>query len=464
MSAALRDAPLINYEYFVGIGHAGKAVCDDEHRLAARQFAQGSLHKVLVLRVGKGRCLVKHHHGRILQERPRQGYALPLAAREVCAFRAEHGVKSTGKAVDYFAALRHVNGAVHLLQRGVGLAVAYVVEDGGLDELRVLENERHRAHQLGMADVANVRSTYFHRTPVYVVKARHKAGNGCLAAARSSHESYPRALPHGKRYAVKSSLSRRVISRQGTSRRADKVICLTACSLFACQLVTRLLVACLLVSRQLVACLLVNCSRVREDDVFKTYVVALGRLRRGAFGQQLVRGQRVEAAHSLVSLAESLAYVHTFHYALREHWRYENEQHEVNHHLAKPLTHARKYDCHGHEQIGKAVDYYRIERHRPLPEARVVRGGLVILHDGAVEVLEREHRLLKHLYHGYAPDILHGLGVHLFKQGHVLAHELPAARVHGVCHDAHGREHGHEAGQAQPPVECRDEHDGSHGH
>ena len=37
------------------------------------------------------------------------------------------------------------------------------------------------------------------------------------------------------------------------------------------------------------------------------------------------------------------------------------------------------------------------------------------------------------------------------------------ARVHRVCHYAHGNEYGDEAGQTQPPVEGRDEHNGSYG-
>ena len=78
---------------------------DHQHGLALHQRLEGLLYLRLVLRVCKGACLIQHHDGRVLQKRPGQRDALHLAAGEVHALGADHGVQPTRRLFQNIAAL-----------------------------------------------------------------------------------------------------------------------------------------------------------------------------------------------------------------------------------------------------------------------------------------------------------------------------------------------------------------------
>jgi hypothetical protein len=60
-------------------------VSDDQRRASLHQRGKGLLHPVLRFRVQRRRGLVQEQDRRVLEQRPGDGDALPLAARQVGA-------------------------------------------------------------------------------------------------------------------------------------------------------------------------------------------------------------------------------------------------------------------------------------------------------------------------------------------------------------------------------------------
>ena len=150
--------------------------------------------KVLVFGVGKGSSFVEHHDGRIFQNGTGKHYALLLAAREVCSLRSYHGVQPLWQPLDDFPTLREVYGTVHLLDGRIGIAVAYVLQNGGLEQSGVLKHERHVAHQRCLIHVPNVHTAYSQAAFAHVPEAWNEPCDGCLAASGRSHQRNGLAL------------------------------------------------------------------------------------------------------------------------------------------------------------------------------------------------------------------------------------------------------------------------------
>ena len=112
MRAALGDAPVVHHEYLVGVLDGRQTVGNGDDGLAARQLGDRLLDKVLILRVDAGGRLVEDDDGRVLQNGAGNGYALLLAAGELSAALAHHGIIAVGQRHDeVVAAHRAAKGA-----------------------------------------------------------------------------------------------------------------------------------------------------------------------------------------------------------------------------------------------------------------------------------------------------------------------------------------------------------------
>ena len=67
-------------------------MCDDDNCLTLHQLFKSFLDQVFILRVAERCCLIQHNDGRVLDNGPRNGNSLALAAREMDAFGADHRV------------------------------------------------------------------------------------------------------------------------------------------------------------------------------------------------------------------------------------------------------------------------------------------------------------------------------------------------------------------------------------
>ena len=106
----LDDAPLVEDDDPVGVAHGREAVGDDDRRPVPREHVEGAAHRLLAHRVEVRRRLVEDQHGRVLQEGPRDGHPLALAARELGAPLAHHRVEALGQRGDELAERRALDG------------------------------------------------------------------------------------------------------------------------------------------------------------------------------------------------------------------------------------------------------------------------------------------------------------------------------------------------------------------
>ena len=97
MGSALGDPPVVEDEDAVGVADGAQAVRDEEARARAHDALERALHDRLALGVERARRLVEDQDPRVLQQRARDGQALPLAAGEVDAALAEPRAVAVGQ-------------------------------------------------------------------------------------------------------------------------------------------------------------------------------------------------------------------------------------------------------------------------------------------------------------------------------------------------------------------------------
>ncbi len=187
MGAALNDLPIVKHQNFVGVLHSGKAVGDHQDRLFLRQLFKGKLYLVFVLRVREGGGLIQNDDRRVLQNGPCQRDALVLAAGEIGAAAAHHGIKTVGEPVDDLPALRGFGGAQDLFPRGVRPGGTDIFQQGVLEELRVLKDKGNLLYQGLLADLPNINAANQNTALSCIIKAGNELRCGGFAAAGSAY-------------------------------------------------------------------------------------------------------------------------------------------------------------------------------------------------------------------------------------------------------------------------------------
>ena len=139
--SAFDDPALIEHQNLVRVADGREAVRDDERRAAAHRRVDRFLNLAFGFGVERARRLVENHDRRILEERAGDRQALSLAARQVAASFADHGLKAVRRAVDEFARLGLLERKLHLGRGRVGLADAQILLDRAREDERLLEHD-----------------------------------------------------------------------------------------------------------------------------------------------------------------------------------------------------------------------------------------------------------------------------------------------------------------------------------
>ena len=121
---------------------------DGQRRAAGLQFADRRVDLALGLHVEVGRGLVEDQDRRVLEQRPRDGEALALAAGDLGAHLADRRLVAVRQAVDPGLEIRAPRRLVDLGLGRVRLAHADVVADGGVEDVVALGHDRHEVPQL----------------------------------------------------------------------------------------------------------------------------------------------------------------------------------------------------------------------------------------------------------------------------------------------------------------------------
>lgn len=98
MGPLVDDPPPVHDDDEVGVPDGAEPVRDDRHGAPPDELGDGGLHRHLVEGVERARRLVEQDHWRVLEQRPRDGDALPLAAGQGRPALPHGGVEALGQA------------------------------------------------------------------------------------------------------------------------------------------------------------------------------------------------------------------------------------------------------------------------------------------------------------------------------------------------------------------------------
>ena len=174
---------------------------DDDDGPALDQFGQGVLDLRLGLRVREGRRLVEDQDRGVHQERPGDGHALRLPARQV-RVGAHDGVQARGERLDEVGDARMGRAAHDLLVGGAGPAECDVVADRDVEQLGVLEHEGDVAVELLDGDVAQVHPAQGDAAGVGIGEAGDQGRQRGLSRTGGADQGRDRALAHRQAHVV----------------------------------------------------------------------------------------------------------------------------------------------------------------------------------------------------------------------------------------------------------------------
>ena len=129
MSAGLRDAALAQHQDAVGVSHRGQAMGDDEAGAVVHQALQRLLHQRLRFAIERAGGLVQDQDSRVLQQRPRDGDALPLPAGEVDSALAQQRFIAIWQGEDELVCIGRLRRRDDFVVAGIGPAVRDVLAD-----------------------------------------------------------------------------------------------------------------------------------------------------------------------------------------------------------------------------------------------------------------------------------------------------------------------------------------------
>src|SRR5213075_111940 len=101
----------------------------DQAGATAEQRLERGLDQLLIARVERARGLVEDQDARVAQDRARDRQALPLAAAQPVAALADQRPVPVGQPGDELVDLRGTRRGLDLVLRGLGAAVAQVLQD-----------------------------------------------------------------------------------------------------------------------------------------------------------------------------------------------------------------------------------------------------------------------------------------------------------------------------------------------
>mmetsp|Transcript_29095 Transcript_29095/g.94889 ORF Transcript_29095/g.94889 Transcript_29095/m.94889 type:complete len:255 (+) Transcript_29095:114-878(+) len=200
MGALLHDATLVHHHDLVRVLDRGQPVRDHDRGapLGLEQLVQRRLHHALALRVQRAGGLVQQQDGRVPQDGARDAHALLLPARDAPAAQADARLVPLRHGHDEVVGVGGARGRDHLLLRGVRLAVANVLADGGVEQCGLLVHQTHHSTQPVQVERGDGPPVEQHFTLLRVVEALQQLDHGALAAARRAHQRHRGAGLHGQ--------------------------------------------------------------------------------------------------------------------------------------------------------------------------------------------------------------------------------------------------------------------------
>ena len=190
MGALLGHGAGIQHDDAVGVPDGGEPVGDDQGGAAPHQPGQRLVDQFLVDGVQVRGGLVEHQHGRVLEQRPGDGQALPLAAGKLHPALARHRVVARGEPGDEAVDVGQPRGFFHRVRGRVGPAQADVVAQRGVEQVGVLGHQRDLRPQAVQCEVPEVPARQRHRAGRGVPEAQQEMGAGGLAGARGTHQGH----------------------------------------------------------------------------------------------------------------------------------------------------------------------------------------------------------------------------------------------------------------------------------
>ena len=133
--------------------------------------------------------IVQDQHLRVLQERPGDAQALPLAAGDIGPALVDHGVVPVREALDELIGTGLPAGFLAFLQGGVFLSPAEVFQDGSGEERALLEHHGDLVPEDLHVVFPDIDAAHFHRSLGHVIEARHQVRQGRFTGAGTTDEA-----------------------------------------------------------------------------------------------------------------------------------------------------------------------------------------------------------------------------------------------------------------------------------
>ena len=188
MRAALDDPSVGQHHDLLGQRDGRGAVGDDEGGAALHDLHQRPPDLELGLGVDARGGVVQDQYLGVDDERPGNGDALALAARQGQSALADDGLVALRQGLDEGCRLGAFGRLADLGVARPGASEADVLGDRGREQKRVLGDDADVAAQVGQAHVAHVVAVDQHAAGGGVVEARHQVGERRLAAAGVAHQ------------------------------------------------------------------------------------------------------------------------------------------------------------------------------------------------------------------------------------------------------------------------------------
>ena len=208
-------APVLKYDYFVGVHDGADALGDDYFRHAA-ELGEGGAYLRLGRRVHGGGRVVEDEDLRLFQQGAGYAQALLLPAGDVHAALAEVRVQPAGQALYELICAGGAAGCHERLVVGRGVAPLQVLAHGAGEEYVFLQHHGHGVPQGGQVVVPHVPPADEDAALRRVVEPRDELDEGALGGTRAAQDAH--RLARGD---VQLHARERVLRRLGPVLEAD---------------------------------------------------------------------------------------------------------------------------------------------------------------------------------------------------------------------------------------------------
>ena len=170
---------------------------DGDDGASVHQPAQRLADRFLEFAVERGGRLVEQKERRVLEERPRDGDALALAAGQLDAALADERAHAVRQILDKIAARRECR-LEHIFVRGVRPAVADVLHDRAMKQRNVLRHDADGFPQALLRHPRDILAVDQDAAVLHVIEALQQREQRRLAAAGAADQADALAGPEGE--------------------------------------------------------------------------------------------------------------------------------------------------------------------------------------------------------------------------------------------------------------------------